>query len=119
MNLSVRISYLFLLVLVLFFLIWCNGESTESEIGTISILIVDNDSTETPISGVEITLVPGNIMKTTNENGICIFQVYPGDYYLEADVCCIGPGFIHYHEPVPVLKNEIKEVKLRGCLRCL
>jgi hypothetical protein len=102
-----------------FYQISCNGKPTESSTGSISISVVDNDPEETPIPDVAITILPGNIVLKTDANGKCSIKVEPGDYYVDADVCCIGPGNIHYHEPVNVSANETEEVKLVGCLACL
>lgn len=119
MNLHRKNFYLVLLIPLLLYLFSCNGKLLESTTGTISVSVVDNDSAETPIPDVEITIIPGNIVKKTDTNGLCNFDVCPGDYYVDADVCCAGPGTIHYHEPVAVVKNATKEVTLVGCLICL
>ena len=119
MNLFMKLIYSVFLVFLLFFLVSCNKKPTESKTAIISVSVVDNDSEETPVSDVEITITPGGIIKKTNENGIASFKVDPGDYYVEADVCCIGPGYIHYHEPITVVANETVEVELLACLRCL
>lgn len=103
--------------------VFCNGEPDESftvpATGIISVSVVDNDSAETPISGVEITLNPGNTKKMTNANGLCSFPASAGNYYVDADVCCAGPGNIHYHELVTAVENDTTTVKLTGCLSCL
>jgi hypothetical protein len=108
---------------LLLVLVFCNGESDESltvtATGTISVSVVDNDPAETPIPGVEITLTPLNIKKATDAHGMCVFPVSVGDYYVEADVCCAGPGNIHYHESVTVVENDTTTIKLTGCLSCL
>ena len=109
-----RFSFLFLVVFLLL-----NVGCDTLEHAIISVLVVDNDHQETPIPDVEITITPGYIVKKTNANGIASFEVAPGSYYVDADVCCIGPGFIHYHELVAVVMNETTEIKLFGCLRCL
>jgi hypothetical protein len=108
---------------LLLVLVFCNGEPDESltvtATGTISVSVVDNDSAETPIPGVEITLNPGDIKKMTNTNGLCSFPASAGSYYVDSDVCCAGPGNIHYHKLVTVVENETTIVKLTGCLGCL
>ena len=113
LKLSVLFSFLF------FFSIGCNDKPTQSKLGIIAVIVVDNDATETPVPGVEITVLPSDIVQETNANGICNFQVEPGDYYVDAEVCCVGPGYIEYHVPVTVTGNEIIEVKLKACLACL
>ena len=119
MNPIIKTIFTLFLIPFLFFHISCNGKTTESNTGSISISVVDNDPEETPIPDVEIIILPGNIVLKTDENGVCIIKVEPGDYYVDADVCCIGPGNIHYHEPVTVSANETEEIKLVGCLACL
>ena len=119
MNPIIKIIFTLFLISFLFFQISCNGKTTESNTGSISISVVDNDPKETPIPDVEIIILPGNIVLKTDENGVCSIKVEPGDYYVDADVCCIGPGNIHYHEPVTVSANETEEIKLVGCLACL
>ena len=101
----------------LFLLLSCS-ESTNSETGTISVYVVDNDLNETPIPNAQITLIPDNIVKETNENGFCSFNVDPGDYFINAALCCVGPGFINYNEPASVLRGENKDIRLVACLSC-
>jgi len=97
----------------------CKKEPTESKLGIISVTVVDNDSEETPVPDVEITITPGDLVKKTDANGNCSFEVDPGSYYVDAEVCCVGPGFIEYHEPVTVVENKTVKVKLTACLSCL
>jgi hypothetical protein len=104
-------------IILLFFS--CKGKPTEADTASLMILVVDNDSQETPIADVEIIVTPGNITKKTDLKGLCRFELSPGDYYVDARVCCIGPGWIQYHEPVSILTNESKILKLHGCLACL
>jgi len=107
------------LVSLLFILVSCNKEPVESKTGKISISVIDNDTEETPVPDVQIMITPGNIIMKTNANGIASFEVDPGDYYVDADVCCIGPGYIQYHESIKVEANRTVEIKLAACLRCL
>lgn len=97
----------------------CNQDQAESTIGTILVLVVDNGSEKTPVADVEIIITPGDIKKKTNTLGMVRFEVHEGDYFVDAEVCCLGPGYIHYHEPVTVTANQSVEVKLLACLRCL
>jgi len=119
MKLSMKFIYSVFLIFLLFYLASCNDNPTESKTGIISVSIIDNDTEETPLADVEITITPGDIVKETDTNGLCIFDVDPGDYYVNADVCCVGPGFIEYHEPVTVVENETTKVKLLACLSCV
>jgi len=119
MHPFIKIIFTLLIISFLSYQISCSGKTTESSTGSISISVVDNDPEETPIPDVAITILPGNIVLKTDANGKCNIKVEPGDYYVDADVCCIGPGNIHYHEPVTVSANETEQVKLVGCLACL
>lgn len=119
MNLFMKLIYSVFLLSLLFFLASCNKKPTESRTGIITVSVIDNDPEETPVPDVEITVTPGDITKKTNANGIASFEVDPGDYYVDADVCCVGPGYINYHEPITVVANDTVEVELLACLRCL
>ena len=114
-----KLTLLVLFSFLFFFSISCNDKPTESQLGIIAVIVIDNDAAKTPVQGVEITITPGDIIKQTDANGLYSFEIDPGAYYVDADVCCNGPGYIHYHEPVTVVKNETTEVTLLACLRCL
>ena len=105
-------------LLILLLLLLSCSESTNTETSTLTVSVKDNDLNNTPVANAQITLLPGNIIKQTNEEGLCIFDMDQGDYFINADLCCSGPGFIHYHEAVTILKGEHKEVTLSACLRC-
>ena len=97
----------------------CNKAPAEPVTGVISVSVIDNDAGNTPVPDVDITIKPGDLNGRTDASGTARFEVDPGDYYVDADVCCIGPGFIQYHEPVTVLAHDTAEVELSACLRCL
>lgn len=113
-----KLIYSVFLVSLLFFLVSCNEISSESKTAMISVSVKDGSS-GTPVPDVEITITPDGIMKKTNANGRASFEVDPGDYFVDAYVCCIGPGYIPYHEPITVEANETVEVKLLACLFCV
>ncbi len=119
MDYCSRIIYSVWIVSMLFFLGSCNEEPAASNMGIIFVSVVDNDADKTPVPNVEITITPGEITWKTSDAGTASFEVDPGDYYVDADVCCIGPGFIQYHEPVTVLADDTAKVELTACLRCL
>ena len=96
----------------------CDDAATEARLGVISVIVVDNDPNKTPVPDVEITLTPINIVQKTDSTGISNFEVEPGNYFVDAEVCCAGPGNIIYHEPVNVVENETTDVKLLACLSC-
>jgi hypothetical protein len=109
--------------IILFFFLFlisisCDSGLTDSGLGVISVIVVDNDANKTPVPNVLITIMPNNIIRTTDLNGITTFEVEPGNYFVDAEVCCLGPGNIIYHEPVTVIENKTSEVKLEACLSC-
>ena len=96
----------------------CDDAVTESKLGVISVKVVDNDINGTPVPNVEIILTPVDLVKMTDVTGICNFEVEPGNYFVDAEVCCAGPGNIEYHVPVNVIENKTTDVKLLACLSC-
>jgi hypothetical protein len=108
--------------LLFFFLLFnsisCDDSTTESRMGLISVVVVDNDSNVTPVPDVAITLTPINIVKMTDSSGTCNFNVKSGNYFIDAEVCCQGAGNIEYHVEVNVLENKTSNVKLFACLSC-
>ena len=95
----------------------CSDSSEQPRTGTVSALVIDGSLG--PVADVEITLSPTNLVAKTDKNGLVVFDVPPGDYFVDANVCCIGPGFIDYHLPVTVRAEKTAEVELRACLACL
>ncbi len=108
----VFICFLFLII------ISCDSGPTDSRLGIISVIVVDNDANKTPVPNVSITIMPNNIVQRTDLNGITNFEVEPGNYFVDAEVCCLGPGNIIYHIPVNVVENKTTDVKLEACLSC-
>ncbi len=107
------------LVLVLFCLALSQGCSDSPEqprTGTVSALVIDPSLG--PVGDVEITLSPTNLVSKTDKDGLAVFQVPPGDYFIDAKVCCLGPGFIDYHLGVTVRIGKTVELELRACLAC-
>lgn len=118
MKLLFSFVYLTLFFALVYFSISCKGSPSNSQTATLDVLVVDNDPQETPIPDVEITITPGNIIQKTSLNGTCRFILKPGDYYVNAHVCCAGSRYIPYHEPVSLGQNELETIKLIGCLSC-
>ena len=85
--------------------------------GYISILVIDD--IVGPVEDVEIYIAPDSILKLTDQYGKAFFTLEVGNYFVDADVCCIGPGNIKYHEPVKVVRNDTEKIKLKACLLCL
>jgi len=107
-----------ILCLIIFNQISCSDEVTDTELGTVTVLVVDNDPSSTPIPDIEITLTPINKVEFTDSSGSCSFNVKPGNYFVDAEVCCAGVSNIVFHEMVRVDENKTSTVKLVGCLSC-
>jgi hypothetical protein len=114
-----RVIYAGCIGSLLLFSVSCDKEPAETGTGVISVSVIDNDADKTPVPDVDITITPGDIYGKTDAFGTATFEVDTGDYYVDADVCCIGPGFIQYHESVKVLIDDTAKVELSACLRCL
>jgi uncharacterized membrane protein len=114
-----NIILIILSTLYLFCITSCkvNTEPTQSPEGYISVTV--NDDIVGPVENVKIYIVPDSILQVTNEDGNTLFKVEVGDYFVDADVCCIGPGYIKYHEPVSVVENDTVKIELKACLLCL
>ena len=106
------------LYFLIFNLVSCDNTPTDSRLGVISVTVVDNDANKTPVPDVEITITPGNIVQRTDANGISNFEVEPGNYFVNAEVCCLGPGFIVYNVPVQVIEDRTSSIELEACLSC-
>ena len=97
----------------------CDEEPLESTQGAIYVLALDNDSAKAPVPDIVITITPGDIIKKTDTYGVCSFDLDPGEYSLDTEVCCAGASMWHpYHEQVTVLKGDTTEVRLPFCLSC-
>jgi hypothetical protein len=95
----------------------CSDSSEQPRTGTVSALVIDGSLG--PVADVEIRLSPTNLVARTDENGLAVFEVPPGEYFVDANVCCVGPGLIDYHLPVTVRADKTVEVELQACLVCL
>ena len=95
----------------------CSDSPEQPRTGTVSALVIDGSLG--PVANVQITLTPTNLVLKTDRDGLVVFEVPPGDYFVDANVCCVGPGLIDYHLPVTVREGKIVEVELRACLVCV
>ena len=98
-----------------------SGCSNEPTTGVLIVSVNDQTLTlsQAPVSGVEIEITPVGLVSTTNNEGVAVFEVAPGDYFVNASVCCQGPGFIEYHVPTTVAGGETQAVELQACLACV
>ncbi len=81
------------------------------ETGYISVYVYDNSSeSPIPIQNAEITVVPGDLVQLTGVNGRTVFEVDPGEYYVDAEICCFIIFPVVYHIPVTVTKGDTVEV---------
>ncbi|NOZ08092.1 MAG: hypothetical protein GXO91_04330 [FCB group bacterium] len=119
MKFSFRLILSVLVIFSLFYFVACNNGPTKPKTGILLVSAVDNDLEEPAIKDIEITISPGNIVKTTDENGECLFELEPGDYILDTEVCCVGaPGEVPYQEQITLVENDTVEVILPFCLSC-
>ena len=95
----------------------CHDEPTNVKTGTIYVSVVDEFNS--PVPNKKITIMPDSLVKYTDANGICKFEVDPGDYYVDAHLSGPGPAGYYYHKPVVVKSNETIKVKLYACLSCV
>ena len=107
------------LCLVILFAAACSKEpaSTEPARGYISVSVVD-PNLQIPVPGVAVKVTEPNLTVLTGPDGIARFTLFPGEYTLQASVCCLGPGFIEYEVPATVTAGETAEIMLNACLAC-
>ena len=102
--------------IIIFIFIACADETTSPQTGTISVSVVDGN---TPVPNQEITLMPDSLVKRTDKNGNCIFEVEEGHYKVKANVPGPGPAGYHYNETVTIKNNETVKIKLKACIPCV
>jgi len=84
-----------------------------------TVVVSVNDDTVGPVPDVEVRLAGTDQVGTTDREGKVVFHVASGSYFVDAKVCCIGPGWLVYHEPVRIQGGKTAEVELRACLDCV
>jgi hypothetical protein len=92
-------------------------EQPTAATGTVSALVIDRSIG--PVADVDVILNPGGRVVKTGRDGLAVFEVPAGDYFVDANLCCVGPGFIVYHIPVEVRAGETVRVELWACLVCV
>jgi hypothetical protein len=93
------------------------GACAHPAVGFVVVRVVD--PALGPVAGVEIAIAGAGLAGRTNQEGAAAFEVPPGDYFVDAHVCCAGPGLIDHHEPITVETGKTVAVELRACLRCI
>jgi hypothetical protein len=111
-----RICSLALLIFFASFLQGCFIDPDLFKTGTVNVSVVDEFHQSVP--DVEVRLLPDSLAGKTDSSGTITFVVLPGDYYVDASICCVGPGFLQYHVPVTVRTGEKSAVELKACLSC-
>ena len=106
------------LVLGTALLVGCEEGPLAPRTGSITVRVYDQGNAQYPVPDVDIQVTPVGLHETTNDQGIAVFDVQPGGYYVDASVCCVGPGLIDYHEPVTVTAGQAATVTLEACLAC-
>ena len=96
----------------------CDEGPLAPRTGTLVVAVYDGGNPQAPVPGVAIAVTPVGKHATTGSNGTATFQLQPGGYYVDADVCCAGPGDIHFHEPVTLVASQTTSVTLNACLSC-
>ncbi len=94
----------------------CDENPVNPPRGFISVSVVDGSGP--PVADVEVRVVPLGLTAVTDAQGVALFTLAPGYYFVDANLCCRGPGFIDYHVPVTVTAWETASVKLESCLVC-
>jgi hypothetical protein len=96
----------------------CDGDSADLQPGNgaISVRVVDGDQA---VADVEIQIAGSGQTLTTDSTGEAFFEVAAGDYFVDAEVCCVGPENLTYHVPVTVKAGRTVEVTLHACLACV
>ena len=107
------LKYLIFFILIL---TGCTQETTTPFTSTIIVSVVDGN---TPVPNANITLLPDSLVKTTNANGICKFNVSPGEYYVNAHLPGPGPTGYYYNKLVEIKNEQTITVKLKACLSCM
>lgn len=97
-------------------LLGCEDDGGAPDTGFLSVSVLDQGVG--PVSGQAISISPAGMDGETNAEGIATFELAAGEYVVDADVCCVGPGFIQYHVPVTVVAGDTSKVTLDACLSC-
>ena len=102
--------------LLAFLFVGCEN-STSIQMGTIYVLVVDTNNE--PVSGIKITITPDSLTKSTNEKGVCTFDVVQGSYYVSARLSGPGPAIKTVHELIEIESRKTVKLKLITCPGCV
>jgi hypothetical protein len=95
----------------------CSDESTRPQTGTVEVLVLDEN--DQPVADQVVELAPAGLTLSTDNEGFASFTIPCGTYFVDASLCCIGPGYFEYHEQVTVIAGGVTRVTLRACLTCV
>ncbi len=110
-----HIKYLILFI-ILFIAFACVDEATSPQTGTIIVSVVDGS---TPVPNETITLLADSLVKITDKDGICKYEVSPGNYFVNAQLPGPGSKGYIYHIPVEIKRGQTITIKLIACLLCV
>jgi hypothetical protein len=83
------------------------------------IVAIVHDGTN-PVAGVKLQLLETGQIKTTDENGMAIFEVAPGNYTVRAfNINRPGPALQSIDIPVETRSGETSNVEVFDCLACV
>lgn len=94
------------------------GACAHPSVGFVSVHVVNGPSRQ-PVADVDVSITGSDQVSKTDRDGIAAFEIPPGNYFVDARVCCAGPGFIDYHVPITVETGKTVPVELEACLECI
>ena len=113
---SCRCIAVLLLVAGSLLVLGCDDDPVTPSTGVIVVTVIDSSGPS--VVDVEIRILPDGLVAMTDDQGVARFDVDPGDYFVDANVCCAGAGLIDYHVPITVAGGETEAVELQSCLVC-
>jgi len=94
----------------------CRDDSIGPFDGILSVYVMDYQVG--PVADQMITILPEGVTAQTNKAGVAVFLLPAGDHYVNAHLCCVGPGLIEYHILVTLQAGDTTSLTLRACLTC-
>ena len=97
----------------------CGEDPAQPTTGILTVSVYDRGNPDWPVPDVRVELTPSGTALVTNSHGLAVFELGAGEYFVDARVCCIGPGLIEHHVAVTVEPGKRTEISLWACLPCL